>query len=82
MNLATIVVSVAILGSVALSFAILIALANKKLRVWEKDPRAGTFKELVMAAERCPVKIIHPGTPLNPKEEDLEKWIKRAERFN
>ncbi len=47
-----------------------------------KDPRAGTFAQLVQAAEKCPAEIIHPGTPLNPKEKDLEKWIKRAERFN
>jgi pyruvate-ferredoxin/flavodoxin oxidoreductase len=47
-----------------------------------KDPRGGTYAELVTAAERCPVSIIHPGMPLNPKEKDLEKWIKRAERFN
>ncbi len=46
-----------------------------------KDPRAGTFQQLVLAAERCPVGIIHPGTPLNPKEKDLEKWLKRAEPF-
>lgn len=47
-----------------------------------KDPRAGTFQELVKAAEKCTVEIIHPGTPLNPREKDLEKWVKRAERFN
>ncbi|HEU0077453.1 MAG TPA: hypothetical protein VFQ76_07370, partial [Longimicrobiaceae bacterium] len=47
-----------------------------------RDPRAGTFAQLVQAAERCPAGIIHPGTPLNPKEKDLEKWMKRAERFN
>ena len=47
-----------------------------------KDPRAGTFQQLVRAAEKCPVKIIHPGTPLNPKEKDLEKWIERAKPFN
>jgi len=46
-----------------------------------KDPKAGTFRELVMAAERCPADIIHPGTPLNAKERNLDKWIKRAERF-
>jgi len=55
---------------------------NDKKQAYIKDPRAGTFKELVMAAERCPVRIIHPGTPLNPKEKDLEKWMKRAEPFN
>ncbi|MCP3962920.1 MAG: hypothetical protein GY719_34205 [bacterium] len=47
-----------------------------------KDPRAGTFQHLVTAAERCTAAIIHPGTPLDPDEEDLEKWVKRAERFN
>ncbi len=55
---------------------------NEKKQAYIKDPRAGTFRELVMAAERCPVRIIHPGTPLNPKEKDLDKWVKRAEAFN
>jgi pyruvate-ferredoxin/flavodoxin oxidoreductase len=47
-----------------------------------KDAHAGTFAQLVQAAERCPAGIIHPGDPLNDKEKDLEKWIKRAEPFN
>ena len=47
-----------------------------------KDPAAGTFQQLVLAAERCPVSIIHPGSPLNQNEKDLEKWMKRAEKFN
>jgi pyruvate-ferredoxin/flavodoxin oxidoreductase len=55
---------------------------NAKKQAYIKDPRAGTFKDLVMAAERCTVHIIHPGTPLNPKEKDLAKWIKRAEPYN
>jgi len=55
---------------------------NDKKQAYIKDPKAGTFKELVMAAERCTVRIIHPGTPLNKKEKDLDKWIKRAEPFN
>ena len=38
--------------------------------------------QLVQAAEKCPALIIHPGTPLNPKEKDLEKWIARAAPFN
>jgi pyruvate-ferredoxin/flavodoxin oxidoreductase len=46
------------------------------------DAKAGTFREIVMAAERCPAGIIHPGTPLNKKEKDLDKWVKRAEPFN
>jgi pyruvate-ferredoxin/flavodoxin oxidoreductase len=55
---------------------------DAKKQAYIKDPRAGTFKEIVQAAEKCPVKIIHPGTPLNPKEKDLAKWIKRATPFN
>ena len=44
--------------------------------------QAGTFQQLVLAAERCPVAAIHPGTPLNPREKDLPKWVKRAKPFN
>ncbi len=54
---------------------------NDDKQAYIKDPTAGTFQQLVLAAERCPVSLIHPGTPLNPKEKDLEKWVKRAERF-
>ena len=62
---------------------------NKKLfayndakQAYIKDPKAGSFAEIVQAAEKCTAEIIHPGTPLNPKEKDLEKWIKRAAPFN
>ena len=55
---------------------------DENKQAYIKDPRAGTFRELVMAAERCPVAIIHPGTPLNPKEKQLEKWVERAKKFN
>lgn len=54
--------------------------ANKQAYI--KDPRGGTFQQIVKAAELCPVSIIHPGTPLNPREKDLDKWIARAARFN
>ena len=62
---------------------------NKKMFAYDenkqayiKDPKAGTFAEIVQAAERCTAGIIHPGTPLNPKEKDLEKWVERARPFN
>jgi len=45
------------------------------------DPTAGSFKDIVKSAEKCPAEIIHPGTPVNPKEKDIEKLIKRAEKF-
>jgi len=55
---------------------------NSDKQAYVKDPKAGTFHQLVSAAERCPVSIIHPGSPLNPKEKDLAKWVKRGEKFN
>ncbi|HEX5972025.1 MAG TPA: 2-oxoacid:acceptor oxidoreductase family protein [Gemmatimonadaceae bacterium] len=54
---------------------------NADKQAYVKDASAGTFQQLVLAAERCPVSIIHPGTPLDPHEKDLAKWVKRAERF-
>jgi pyruvate-ferredoxin/flavodoxin oxidoreductase len=54
---------------------------DAKKHAYVKDPKAGTFRELVLAAERCPAGIIHPGTPLNPREKDLDEWVRRAERF-
>ncbi len=55
---------------------------NDDKQAYIADPHAGTYQQLVLAAERCTATIIHPGTPLDPDEEDLEKWVKRAERFN
>ncbi len=62
---------------------------NKKMFAYDenkqafiKDKNAGTFAEIVQAAERCTAGIIHPGTPLNKKEKDLDKWIERAKPFN
>ncbi len=45
------------------------------------DPTAGTFEQIVRSAEKCTAVIIHPGTPWNPDEPNLEKLIKRAEKF-
>jgi pyruvate-ferredoxin/flavodoxin oxidoreductase len=55
---------------------------NAQKQAYIKDPRASTFKQLVQAAEKCPVRIIHPGTPLDPTEKDLDKWVARAKPFN
>jgi pyruvate-ferredoxin/flavodoxin oxidoreductase len=55
---------------------------DENKQAYIKDARAGTFRELVLAAEKCPAELIHPGTPLNPKEKDLAKWVERAKRFN
>ncbi len=46
-----------------------------------KDVTAGTYAQLVEAAESCQVSVIHPGKPRNPKEPGLEELLKRAELF-
>jgi hypothetical protein len=46
-----------------------------------KDIDAGTYRDLVEAAEVCQVAIIHPGMPRNPDEPGLDELIERAEPF-
>ncbi|HUI97594.1 MAG TPA: ferredoxin [Xanthobacteraceae bacterium] len=45
------------------------------------NPDAGTYRQLVEAAESCQVSIIHPGKPRNPNEPGLDELLKRAEPF-
>ena len=47
-----------------------------------KDPVGGPYKDLVKAAERCTARVIHPGLPGDRSAKDIDKWIKRAEKFN
>lgn len=54
--------------------------ANKQAVI--ADAKAGTFEQIVMAAEKCPAKCIHPGKPLNPSESGLDALIERAKPFN
>jgi hypothetical protein len=53
--------------------------ANKQAYI--ANPDAGTYLQLVEAAESCQVSIIHPGKPRNPNEPGLEELLKRAEPF-
>jgi hypothetical protein len=53
--------------------------ANKQASII--NPDAGTYRQLVEAAESCQVSIIHPGKPRNPNEPDLDDLKKRAEPF-
>jgi len=53
--------------------------ANRQAQI--VDPNAGTYRQLVEAAESCQVSIIHPGKPRNSNEPGLEDLIKRAEPF-
>jgi ferredoxin len=45
------------------------------------DPTAGTYAQLVQAAEKCPSRCIHPGTPLDPNEPNLDELKERAKKF-
>jgi pyruvate-ferredoxin/flavodoxin oxidoreductase len=54
--------------------------ADKKAII--KDPNGGPYRDLVKSAEKCTAEIIHPGLPRDRSEKDIDKWIKRGEKFN
>ncbi|MCK5830536.1 MAG: 2-oxoacid:acceptor oxidoreductase family protein [Methylococcales bacterium] len=54
---------------------------NEEKKAIVIDPTKGTFEDIVRSAEKCTAVIIHPGTPWNPDEPNLEQLIKRAEKF-
>lgn len=45
------------------------------------DLKAGTYRQLVEAAESCQLSIIHPGKPRDPDEPGLAELIERAAPF-
>jgi len=47
-----------------------------------RDPDGGPYKDLVKAAERCTARVIHPGLPRDRSAKGIDKWIKRAEKYN
>ena len=47
-----------------------------------KNAKGGPYKDLVRAAEKCTSQVIHPGTPWDPNEKDLDKLLKRAAKYN
>lgn len=53
---------------------------NKQAYIADLD--AGTYRQMVEAAESCQVSIIHPGKPWNTQEPNLDELIERAELFN
>jgi len=53
--------------------------ANKQAHI--ADIKAGSYRDLVEAAEACQVSIIHPGRPLDPGEPGLEELLQRAAPF-
>ena len=45
------------------------------------DPKAGSYKDVVRAAEKCTADCIHPGTPWNSSEKGIDKLIERAAKY-
>jgi pyruvate-ferredoxin/flavodoxin oxidoreductase len=45
------------------------------------NPKGAPFKDIVKAAEKCTAGCLHPGTPWNPNEKDLDKLVKRAAKY-
>jgi hypothetical protein len=54
---------------------------NENQQAYIKNPDAGTYAELVEAAESCQMGIIHPGKPRNADEPGLDELTARAEAF-
>ncbi len=54
--------------------------ADKKAII--KNPDGGPYRDLVKSAEKCTAEVIHPGLPRDRSAKDIDKWIKRGEKFN
>jgi len=54
---------------------------NGNKQAYIADIRAGSYAQLVEAAESCQLGIIHPGKPIDQAEPGLDDLIKRAEPF-
>jgi len=54
---------------------------NENKQAYIADLEAGSYREMVEAAEVCKLAIIHPGKPWNPDEPNLEELMKRAAPF-
>lgn len=55
---------------------------NDKKQAQLLDPKAGAYKDIVKAAERCAARCIRPGDPWDPNEKGVDKLVKRAAKFN
>jgi ferredoxin len=54
---------------------------NENKQAYIKDLKAGTYRQMIEAAESCQLGIIHPGKPVNPKEAGLDELLERAKPF-
>jgi pyruvate-ferredoxin/flavodoxin oxidoreductase len=55
---------------------------NDAKKVIIVNPKAGSYVDIVKAAEKCTAAVIHPGTPWNMNEANLDKLKQRAAKFN
>ena len=55
---------------------------NADKKAYIKNPDGGPYRDLVKAAEKCTAQVIHPGLPRDRSAKDIEKWIKRGQKFN
>ena len=55
---------------------------NEEKQATVIDPKGSSYKDLVRAAEKCTAGCLHPGTPWNMNEKNIDKLIKRAEKYN
>ena len=55
---------------------------NETKKVVVLNPKAGSYLDVVKAAEKCTAGVIHPGTPWNMNEANLDKLKQRAAKFN
>jgi ferredoxin len=55
---------------------------NENKQAYLADASAGTFEQLVKAAEKCPARCIHPGAPREGDASVTDALVQRAAKFN
>jgi pyruvate-ferredoxin/flavodoxin oxidoreductase len=55
---------------------------NADKKAYIVNPDGGPYRDLVKSAEKCTAQIIHPGLPRDRSAKDINKWIKRGQKFN
>jgi hypothetical protein len=55
---------------------------DENMQAYIADLGAGSYRDLVEAAESCQVCIIHPGAPRDTTEPNLDELTERAQPFN
>jgi ferredoxin len=54
---------------------------NENKQAYIADLKAGSYRQLVEAAESCQLSIIHPGKPWDPDEPGIDELLERAKPF-